>query len=365
MILGKKVTISDIARLSDLSEATISRVLNNKPNVSPATRQIILDAIETLGYVHIPRNRSDNRQLKNVVLCMGLFAGSVNLGALLANGYYAEIVESIQAECQSLNINLMLMTIGPDMNSLTDIERNIDEGDIDAILLVSMRNPDAIEHIIEFDIPVVVLGNYFPWINVDSVNSDSFSGMLVAMHHLLENGHRDIAFIDGPRPPYNDYWVTVRKLAYQHMLEQYQIPYDSDRVAFGNLSTEGGRLAMEQLLERDASFTAVLASNDQSAIGASQALQDANLRIPDDISLIGHDNIKEQFLTQLGLTTIDVAKHDMGRIALDLLQTRIQKPDRPILHILTAASLIQRQTVRNLNGDMLKSVNPKVMPYRR
>jgi LacI family transcriptional regulator len=264
-----------------------------------------------------------------------------------------------------MNINLMLMTIGPDMNSLADIERNIDEGSIDAILLVSMRNPDAIEHIIELGIPVVVLGNYFPWINVDSVNSDSFSGLLVAMHHLLENGHRDIAFIDGPPPPYNDYWVTVRKLAYQHMLEQYQIPYDSDRVAFGNLSTEGGRLAMEQLLERDTSFTAVLASNDQSAIGASQALQDANLRIPDDISLIGHDDIEAQFLTTLELTTVGVAKRDMGRIALDLLQTRIQNPDRPIQHILTAASLIQRQTVRNLNGDMLKSVNPKILPYRR
>ena len=79
MILGKKVTISDIARLSDLSEATISRVLNNKPNVSPATRQIVLDAIETLGYVHTPRTRSEDHQLKNVVLCMGLFDTSVNL----------------------------------------------------------------------------------------------------------------------------------------------------------------------------------------------------------------------------------------------------------------------------------------------
>ncbi len=360
-----KVTISQIARMSDLSEATVSRVLNNKQNVSAATRQIVLDIVDQVGYIHTPRIRSDANQLKNVALCMGLFDSNMNLGGLLTNGYYAEIVESIQAECQSLNINLMLMTIGPDMNSLVDIKRNIDDGNIDAILLVSMRNPDAIEHIIKFDIPVVVLGNYFPWINVDSVNSDSFSGMLIAMQHLLENGHRDIAFIDGHRPPYNDYWVTVRKLAYQHMLEQYQIPYDSDRVVFGNLTSEGGRKAMEELLARDISFTGILASNDQSAIGASQALQDANLRIPEDISLIGHDNIDAQFLTTLDLTTVNVAKRDMGRIALDLLQSRIQNSDRPIQHILTAASLIQRHTVRNLNGGMLKSVNPKVMPYRR
>jgi len=351
--------------MSDLSEATISRVLNNKPNVSPSTRQIVLDAVETLGYIHTPRNHSDDHQLKNIALCIGLFDSNVNLGGLLTNGYYAEIVESVQAECQSLNINLMLMTIGSDMKSLVDIKRNIDEGNIDAILLVSMRDPDAIEHIIKFDIPVVVLGNYFPWINADSVNSDSFSGMLVAMHHLVDNGHRDIAFIDGPAPPYNDYWVTVRKLAYHHILEQYRIPYDSARVVFGNLSTEGGRLAMEQLLERGASFTAVLASNDQSAIGASQALLDANLSIPEDISLIGHDNINLQFLTTLELTTVNVDKRDMGRIALNLLQSRIQNSDRPIQHILTAASLIQRHTVRNLNGDKLKPVNPKVMPYRR
>jgi LacI family transcriptional regulator len=360
-----KVTISQIARMSDLSEATVSRVLNNKQNVSSATRQIVLDIVDQVGYIHTPRIRPDDHQLKNIVLCMGLFDSNVNLATLLANGYYGEIVESIQAECQSLNMNLMLMTIGPDMNSLVDIERNIDDGNLDAILLIRVMNPEAVQRIVDLDIPIVLLGNYFPWIQIDSVNSESFSGMLGAMYHLLENGHRKIAFIDGHLPPFNDHWVTVRKLAYQHMLEQYQIPFDSDLVVYGNLSAEGGRKAMEQLLARDVSFTAVLASNDQSAIGASQALQDANLSIPDDVSLIGHDNIKDQFLTQLGLTTVDVAKHDMGRIALDLLQARIQKPDRPIQHILTAESLIFRESVKNIDGNQLKTVGSKILPYRR
>lgn len=365
MITNKKVTITDISDLTELSEATISRVLNNKQNVSPATRQIVLDAIQQLGYVHTPRTRSKEVQLKNITLCVGLFDVNLNLATLLSNGYYAEIIEGIQAECQSLNINLMLTTIGADMESLADIERNIDEGNIDAILLVSVRNPDVVEQVVELDVPVVLLGNYFPWIKVDSVNSDSFSGMLVAMYHLIENGHRKIAFIDGLPPPYNDYWVTVRKLAYQHMLEQYQIPFDSDLSVFGYLSSEGGRQAMEQLLAKDCSITAVLASNDLSAFGASQALQDANLNIPNDISLIGHDNINAQFITQLGLTTVNVAKHDMGHIALDLLQSRFQKPDRPIQHILTAESLIQRESVNNVNGGQLKSVDHKLLPYRR
>ena len=114
MVFGKKVTISDIARLSALSEATVSRVLNNKQNVSPATRQIVLDIIGQVGYVHNPRTRSEDHQLKNIALCMGLFDDNFTLATVLSNGYYAEIVDSIQAECQSLNINLMLMTIGAD-----------------------------------------------------------------------------------------------------------------------------------------------------------------------------------------------------------------------------------------------------------
>ena len=365
MISDKKVTIGDIARLSERSEATVSRVLNKKQNVSPATRQIVLDIVEQVGYVHTPRVRPEENQLKNVALCMGLFESSLNLGALLSNGYYAEVVEGIQAECQSLNINLMLMTLGPDMDSVMDIERSVEEGNVDAILLVRVMNPDAIERIVDLDIPVVLLGNYFPWIKIDSVNSDAFTGMLVAMQHLIDNGHRQIAFIDGRPPPFNDHWVVVRKLAYQHMLAQYQIPFDPALTAYGNLEHDDGKRAMEQILATGVPFTAVLASNDLSAVGASRALQNANLRIPEDVSLIGHDNVEAQYLSAPGMTTLDVAKREMGHIALQMLQARIQNPDRPIQHILTAESLIQRDTVRNIAGETLKSVNPKILPYRR
>jgi LacI family transcriptional regulator len=360
-----KVTISDIARLSKFSEATVSRVLNKKQNVSASTRQIVLDIVDQVGYVHTLRTPSEDPKLKNIALCIGLFDTEINLATLLANGYYSEIVEGIQAECQSLNINLMLMTIGPDIDTVFDVERAVENGDVDAILLVRVMNPDAIECILGFGIPVALLGNYFPWIEIDSINSDSFSGMLLAMQHLIDNGHRQIAFIDGNPPPFNDYWVVVRKLAYQHMLEQYQIPFDSELVAFSNLQVKGGRQAMEKILATGRPITAVLASNDLAAIGASQAIRSAKLRIPDDISLIGHDDNQAQFNTIFELTTVFVAKRNMGHIALQLLQARIRNPDRPIQHILTAESLIQRHTVRNLNGDKLKSVNPKIMPYWR
>jgi LacI family transcriptional regulator len=122
---------------------------------------------------------------------------------------------------------------------------------------------------------------------------------------------------------------------------------------------------MQQVLESGKSFTAVLASNDLSALGVMQALQDANLKIPDDVSVIGHDDILVLSNIKPHLTSLHVPKIDMGHAALDLLQARIQSPDRPIQHVLVAESLVARETVANVAGKKLQAINEKILPFRR
>src|SRR5690606_19797270 len=115
-------------------------------------------------------------------------------------------VQSIQEECTRQSINLLLISLGAEGTGLNEVHRVIRQGVVDSMVMLYVLDPKVIETVLNFDIPSVLLNTYFPWLPVDSINSDSFTGVLLAMTHLLDNGHRQIAFIDAPESR-QDYWV--------------------------------------------------------------------------------------------------------------------------------------------------------------
>lgn len=354
---NNKITMSDVANMAQVSEATVSRVLNNTPGVSSSNREAVLAAVKQLGYT--PRKRAKAREVSNTVLCLGTSYLSSELQ--LSGHYFPAIIESVQEECSEQGINLMLMSHGARPDALKEVQRVIEQGTIDSMVLLYILNPEVIETLLSFDIPCVLLNSYFPWLPVDSVNSDSFSGTLIAMHHLIDNGHRRIALVDA-LSDYQYYWVNMRRVAYRHALQQAGIPYDPDLVACGYLNPNGGEHSMQQILDRKTPFTAVVCCNDESAFGAMRALQAAGLRVPEDVSIIGHDDVNATTLVTPALTTVRVSRYDLGRIAIQLLKDRIANPDRLPQHILTAERMIMRDSVRNLDGGPLRPANLRIIP---
>ena len=357
-----KVTLSDVAHLAQLSEATVSRVLNNNASVSAANRDAVLAAAEQLGYIHVPRKKIANKPIQSIAVCKDVDRLDRTQRRFLPGEFFGPVIDGIQIECQAQGINLLLMSIGADQEDLHEVHNAADRGLVDGLLFVHALDSGIIETLLELGLPAVLLGSYFPWLPIPSVNSDSFRGMLLAMRYLLDNGHRHIVYIDGYGPKEQDYWVRIRRVAYQHMLAEAGIPYDPDLVVYGYLSRSGGKQAMQSLLQSGKSFSAVLGANDESTFGAMQALQTAGIRIPDEVSVIGHDDVSAATLVTPPLTTVQVLKHDMGRIAVQLLLEQARQSQQPPQHILTTESLIPRASVRNLAGDSLCPVNPRIMP---
>ena len=218
---SNKVTISDVANLARVSEATVSRVINNSPTVSSGNRKAVLAAVEQLGYT--PRKKIISTAIQNIAMCIGMRGLSGEKS--LTGDYFSPIIQSVQAECRKRGINLLLMFMGSPGDDLKEVQRVIYQGMADSLLLVHVLEKQLLQDVLTYNVPSILLGAYFPWIPIDSVNSDSFSGMLTAMQHLLDNGHRQIVLIDGHEDSH-DYWVSMHRMAYQHALAQAGIPFD-------------------------------------------------------------------------------------------------------------------------------------------
>lgn len=354
---GSKVTISDVADRAQVSEATVSRVLNNSNSVSSSNRKAVLDAIKQLGYT--PRRKSKAKSTGTTALCIG--TSHLSGERELSGHYFPAIIQSIQEECSRQSINLLLISLSSEDTGLQEVQRVIRQGAVDSMVLLYVLDPEVIETLLNFDIPSVLVNAYFPWLPIDSVNSDAFTGVLLAMRYLVDNGHQRIALIDAPEDR-QDYWIRMRGLAYRHALEQVGIPVDPDLIARGDLGPAGGERAMQQILDRNTPFTAVMCCNDESAFGAMRALQAAGLRIPEDVSVVGHDDVNATTLVTPALTTLRVSRYDLGRLAIQMLSQRIENPDHPPHHILTAERLIMRDSARNLNGDTLQPVEFRIIP---
>ncbi|MGB4645932.1 MAG: substrate-binding domain-containing protein, partial [Dictyoglomaceae bacterium] len=211
---------------------------------------------------------------------------------------------------------------------------------VDALLLVNLSNQKLVEEILKFSIPSVIMEDYFPDLEVDSISTDGFEGA-VKVAKFLSQKHDKIAFIDGPQ---NQYDVIQRAAGFYYALYKLGKPLNPDLVAYSDLLPEGGYRAMMELLKRGKKFTAVYCTNDNSAIGAMRAIKEKGLKIPEDISVVGNDDIDMASLLDPPLTTMKVFRETLGRVAVDHLYQKIQMPYGPILKIVIPEELIVRKS---------------------
>jgi LacI family transcriptional regulator len=301
----RSVTIQDVAKKARVSVSTVSRVLNGKVDVASETQTRILSVIDTLGYTTNLAARSMRSHKKNLV---GLIMPDI------AYPFAVEVMKGVNRAIAESEFDLLVYTTGDVRKSgrafheqkyVSLLTNSISDGVILVAPVAGEFNIDA--PIVSID-PVVSNPNY------PAVHATNYQGALEAMEYLLRLGHKRIGFISGRA----ELESSNRRLkGYCEALEKAGLPVDEALIASGDYTTETGISGARQLLALENPPTAIFASNDQMAMGVYQVAEEMGRKIPDDLSVVGFDNITES--KYMGLTTVDQFISEMGYVATQML----------------------------------------------
>jgi len=331
------VTIRDVAIDTGVSVATVSRALSGNGAVGPATRERIAEAAARLGYQ--PND-----------LARSLHGGATGTIAVLVpditNPFFPELVAGIQAVANERDNLLLLCQTGEDPATAGRELRHLRRKRVDGVVLVGGLSPDetlasAVEglSVVTVDRDTGLPGRW-------SVRADHRAGGRLATEHLVELGHERIAHIAGPQ----HLSVARERLAgYREALAASGIEPDDTLVVEGDFGEAGGHVALRTLLRRRREFSAVFCSNDLAAVGALRALDEAGLSVPDDVSLVGFDDIHLAGYLRPALTTVRQPIHELGRRAATLLLEHAVAGDGE-RHEVLEVSLVRRDSARSLRG---------------
>lgn len=320
------VTIKDIAKCADVSIATVSMVLNNKDKgITQKTRDKILKIARELNY-------RPNR------LARGLVTKRTNtLGFVLpdiTNPFFPEIVRAAEDTANKFGYNLILCNTDDDSAKERLYIEVLKEKCVDGIIFTSSINPNDknLEILLNYKIPFVFLDRFLGTDKACIIHSDGIQGMYDMTKYLIEMGHKKIAFISGP---YGSSTACERYKGYVKALRENNISIDESLIAEGNYKQDGGKKAMVELLKRKGSFTAVACANDLMAIGVVEVLRENNIKIPEEISVTGFDDINLAKVLYPKLTTVSQPCYDMGheatKMLIDLVEGKKLKENKLIL----------------------------------
>jgi DNA-binding LacI/PurR family transcriptional regulator len=310
-------TLEEVAVLAGVSRATVSRVVNGSPKVSPAVRAQVERAVAKLGYVPNRAARSlVTRRADSVALVV-----SEPHTRLLSEPFFAGTVRGVSAALAETGVQLLLL-IDHDPPDRGRLERYVVGGHVDGVLLASVHGDDPLPGILErAGVPAVLVGRPAGTGPARYVDADNRGGARQAVDHLARRGRRRIAAIAGPQ----DMGVGQDRLdGYRDGLQAAGLAGDGDLVEEGDFTEEGGAAAMARLLARPGRpVDAVFAASDLMAAGALRALRAAGRRVPDDVAVVGFEDSAVARYTQPPLTTVRQPIEEMGRQATRLLLAKV------------------------------------------
>jgi LacI family transcriptional regulator len=317
-MLNKKArpTQEDIARLAKVSQAMVSYVLNETPNVkiSDETRQRVLDACSAVGYV--PND-----------LARSLRSGRTGTIGLVipdnSNPFFAEIARSIEDAGFSLGYSVILCNADNDVEKESVYITTLYAKQVDGIIFISSGGShETLEKLHNSPVPIVIVDRDVSPTLVNSVVTDNLQGGYLATKHLIDLGHTEIACITGPTQIHPSY---QRVEGYFKALDEAGLRVDPTFVVAGDFQIQGGEAAMNQLLGLEKKPTAVFACNDLMAIGVIQSLRKHEMKVPDDLSIVGFDDTPLMQAISPALTTIAQPISEIARIAMEMLVSRFDR----------------------------------------
>lgn len=329
----RNVTIIDVAREAGVSYSTVSRVLNGFEFVKDATRARVLEAAEKLGYVANLQARSLAGGRSNIV---GLLVPGLD------NGYLGEIVRGIDEELAHANYDLMLYTTHHRHGREQQYVNTIANGLADGLLLIVPLVPSAFVRALPHqEFPCVLIDQSDSTGKSSIVDATNWQGAHDATRYLISLGHKRIAFITGTMQISS---AVERLQGYKDTLREHGIPFDPALVCEGDFSLEKGYEAAIQFLNLSRPPTAIFASNDEAAFGVMDAVRERGLHVPEDISVIGFDDIPQASMTYPKLTTVRQPLEQMGRVAARMLLNQIEAPGTLPQRVTLSTELVIRDS---------------------
>ncbi len=333
-----KITIVDVAKACDVSVATVSRVLNGNYPVKEETRIKVLEVVEKLQYKPNMQARELSKQNSSTI---GVVVPSIS------NMFFTNVINGVEKYFEDSDFSIFLCT--------TDNDKDKEKARINELISRNVSGIIVVDPTLEnskgkfFDniaktTPIVFVNGYINSRYISSVSNDEEHGAKIAMNYLIDNNHKNIAFIRGE----NSYSYDIKEKIYIQMINQIQ-NYNQDyiiNIGQGN-SIETVNQTMEKgfnLLSENSDITAVLACNDLMAIGMMNACKKLNKNIPNDISIIGYDNIELSEMVEPKLTTIDQNMFLLGENAAILLKEKIENDNKYSNKILLNNYLVRRDT---------------------
>ncbi|MCL5996696.1 MAG: LacI family transcriptional regulator [Chloroflexi bacterium] len=338
--MREKVTITDIAQESGVSPATVSLVLRNRPGVSEETRARVIEVAETLGYQirpAIPTTRNGRLQTVGMIV-----KTEPNIPAR-ANPFYSHVIIGVEDACRRHGIDLLLSTMPVDEhNRPLGVPQMLARGAADALLMVGTFVDETILSISSRKTPPIVLVDaYSKTESYDAVVSDNFQASWQAVEYLIRRGHRHIGLVGSEPDAYPS--IRQRRGGYLRALRENGIA--ESYIADFNIIQDSGYEPTRDLLRKYPHITALFGVNDQVAVAAMSAAQDMGRRVPDDLSVIGYDDVDLAENAKPPLTTMHVDTVAMGRAAVQLLLDRIDNSDSARMTLTIHPAMVERESV--------------------
>ncbi|EGR2024295.1 substrate-binding domain-containing protein [Vibrio cholerae] len=331
-------TMKDIARLAGVSTSTVSHVINKSRFVSDEIAERVNNAAQQLNYAPSALARS----LKmNRTKTIGM------LVTTSTNPFFGEVVKGVERSCYHQGYNLILCNTEGDNQRMKASINTLLQKRVDGLLLMcSTLEGERLDVFDRYpDIPIVVM-DWGPILFAsDKIQDNSLQGGYMAAKHLIECGHKEIGCITGPLIRHQ---AQMRYEGYKRALAEAGIAINPDWIVESDFECEGGYQAFEKLYQRGKLPSALFVSNDMMAMGVIQATSQRGLRVPDDLSLIGYDDVHiAKFMTP-ALTTIHQPKYRLGKAAVDTLLYRLENPDTTAQVVQLEPTLVVRNSVRKL-----------------
>jgi len=337
----RRVTIDDIARESGASPTTVSLVLRDKPGIGPETRDRVLSAAQSLGYQRRPsRVRAADTEVRTVALLFRARQRTSEVGAPGVNPFYSWVLTGLEAAAKAKRMNLLYATVPVDeRNEVTELPTHILDQQLDGVLAIGPFQPDALHHFVRAnDAALVTLDGAATMRDWSGVVSDNVEGAAAATRYLIGQGHREIGLVSPP-PGLNPNFDERANGVTRALQEAGLTP------AIGAIQGDDVEPAIDQLLAARPAMTAVFAVNDSFALSAIRALAQRGKRVPEEVSVMGFDDIDLSAQMQPGLTTMAIDKVSMGRLAIDLLDFRLASPRAATAIVTLVPRLVVRESV--------------------
>ncbi len=347
------VNIKDVAREAGVSISTVSRVMNDSKAVSDELRQKVEEAIDTLGY----RINSVAQSLK---------ISKTNKIALIITSisrtFYTAVIDGINEEASKYGYTLLIAETHDDLELEKKLVDSFVSQWVDGIILVSSAYDDApetaryIERLGQLEkkgcrIPVVTLEYSLGNPNVDAVVVDYEAASYEAVSYLLRLGYRKIAHVSLP----NNHMIGhMRFNGYKRAHEEQGIWYDDDHIIPGNYTTYSGYQIVKGLITGKHTFDSIYCANDQMAVGALKACEELNIRVPEEMAIVGNDDIFAASIVTPSLSCVHVPKREMGEIAMQRMHALLENPEAERGEVITLpTAFVEREsTVRGAKGSL-------------